>query len=129
MSEGKFGKDIRLCSRQLMDQLFESGNSLKEFPIRLVWMPSENASAPPLQLAISVPKKKVPKAAHRNRIKRQMRAAFRQEQQAFLEQLDLKEQKIVCMLIYLGKNEIDYHFLEDKISVTLQRLLKEVCVN
>lgn len=127
MSDETFRKDERLCSRELMNQLFEIGSNFKEFPFRLVWMNNEDVEAPTIQIAITVPKKKVPKAAHRNRIKRQLRAAFRYKKKELKEQLNQNQQKIVCILIYLGPSKSDYHFLEDKISVTLQRLLKEVC--
>lgn len=46
-----------------------------------------NLGTPPLRVAFSVPKKFIRKAAHRNRVRRRMREAYRQEKPTFLARL------------------------------------------
>lgn len=51
------------------------------FPLRTVWMLSErsqdDADVPPVRILVSVPKKRLHHAVDRNRMKRQVREAFR----------------------------------------------------
>ena len=61
MGRFSFGKDEKLCSKLIIDELFRSGKSFNEFPIRVVRLEMETGTAP-AQLLISVPKKKFKKA-------------------------------------------------------------------
>ena len=69
MFKHTFGKSDRLKSKQQIEQLFVDGNCFTEFPLKVVWRLSY-AKESSIQIAFSVPKKKLPKAAHRNHMKR-----------------------------------------------------------
>lgn len=73
-------KSERLCSRLLIDRLFEAGRSksFAAFPLRLVITTVEE---PGNQLLISVPKRNFKHAVDRNRVKRQVREAYRHNKQ------------------------------------------------
>ena len=66
------------------------------------------------QFGFSVPKKIVPKAVNRNRIKRQMREVIRLQKHEINTFLEQKGTKCVFMLLYLNKEEIPYTTLEQK---------------
>lgn len=70
-----FRKSERLCSRLLIDQLFEPGQSksIAAYPLRLVYQTATENTA----LLISVPKRHFKHAVDRNRVKRQIREAYR----------------------------------------------------
>ncbi len=72
-----FPKSERLCSKFLIDKLFESGNSksFSAYPLRLVIRLTDNETD--TQLLISVPKRFFKHAVDRNRVKRQVREAYR----------------------------------------------------
>jgi len=75
-------KEERICSRKLIEQLFGGGNSrsMSSFPLRVVYLPTDRKiTAPVAQMVISVPKRHFKHAVDRNRIKRQLREAYRQE--------------------------------------------------
>ena len=70
-----------MVSLRLIEALFGGGcsQSVAAFPLRAVYMLSERQpDDAPVQLLISVPKKRFKHAVDRNRVKRQVREAFRQ---------------------------------------------------
>ena len=70
-----------MVSLKLIETLFGGGcsQSVAAFPLRAVYMLSERQpDDAPVQLLISVPKKRFKHAVDRNRVKRQVREAFRQ---------------------------------------------------
>lgn len=73
-----FPKSQRLCSQLLEEQLFAEGKSLTAFPLRAVYMPVPEGAT---QLLISVPKRRMKHAVDRNRLKRQVREAWRHNRQ------------------------------------------------
>ena len=65
----------RLKSRKLIGAIFRSGQSVGAFPLRAVFLPLLLTDAPfPVQISISVPKKKFKSAVDRNRVRRQIHA-------------------------------------------------------
>lgn len=71
-------KRERLCSHHLIDRLFEPGKGSKSFsayPLRVVYRLTTRQSLN--SLLISVPKRQFKHAVDRNRIKRQIREAYR----------------------------------------------------
>lgn len=68
-------KSERLCSKKALDELFGGGHqSVASFPLRAVFMTTEEAGA---RILVSVSKRFFKRAVHRNRIKRQLREAYR----------------------------------------------------
>ena len=73
-----FPKKEHLSSLLLIGKLFAGGSkSLAVFPLRAVYMPVENAGLPAVSVLISVSKKRFKRAVKRNRVKRQIREAYR----------------------------------------------------
>lgn len=71
-----FRKSQRLCSRTLIDRLFNhaGSKSATAYPIRAVF---RQAETPQTQILLSVPKRLFKHAVDRNRVKRQLREAYR----------------------------------------------------
>ncbi len=68
-------KEERLCSRKVLEELFGGGHqSVSAFPIRAVYMPNEVGV---VRVMVSVSKRYFKRAVKRNRIKRQLREAYR----------------------------------------------------
>ena len=68
-------KEERLCSRKVLEELFSGGHqSVAAYPIRAVFMPNGQTS---VRIMVSVSKRYFKRAVKRNRIKRQLREAYR----------------------------------------------------
>ena len=70
-------KTERLCSKKAIDALFTGtdSKSLSAYPIRAVYRHTEEAG---FRILVSVSKKRFRHAVDRNRVKRQLREAYRQ---------------------------------------------------
>lgn len=82
----KLSKEERICSRRLLGELFSGtgSHSLVAFPLRAVYMETEEPGA---QMLISVPKRHFKRAVKRNRVKRQVREAYRQHKHILANRL------------------------------------------
>ncbi|SFR36732.1 ribonuclease P protein component [Robiginitalea myxolifaciens] len=100
MSGLNFPKSERLTHKQLWSAVFEQGKRLKSFPLQLYYLKSGHALDSRIQVGISVPKKRFPKAVDRNRIKRLLREHYRHKKQ---EVFNNTEGSYALVILYLGK--------------------------
>lgn len=105
------GKNQKLKSRKAITQLFIEGNSVKSFPIKMIYLPSaENSET---KVAFSVPKRNFKLAVDRNRIKRLLRESYRLNQYEFFENND---ESYNIMFIYMNKKMPDYREIDQKLK-------------
>ncbi len=119
------GKDEKLKSKILIEQLFAEGKHVKSFPLRLIFLKVNHEAEFPVKVGFSVPKRNVKLAINRNRIKRLMREVYRKNKHSFTE--NLKEQ-FIFMFIYMANDEIEYAELDQtmkKISTKFLNKIKE----
>ena len=125
MASQCFSKKDRLYKSSRIKNLFLEGERLYESPFKVIWTEVEPLDSL-LKVAISVPKKRLPKAIQRNQVKRLVREAFGKQKSSLIEQLQVKNKSIILMLIYTLPVILSFAEIEDKIRVTLQRLADEV---
>ena len=74
-------KEERLTSKRTIERLFSGGSgSMAVYPLRVVWTVTSDTATeqqPPVCMMVSVPKKRFRHAVDRNRLKRQVREAYR----------------------------------------------------
>jgi ribonuclease P protein component len=101
----------RLKSGKSIGRLFQPGagsHSFVAFPLRVVWIANLHAttSTTPVQVLISVPKRHFKTAVSRNRIKRQIREAWRLQKHLLYEKMGPEHPPIAMMLMYLEKQAL-----------------------
>ena len=116
------GKQERLKSKKLIEKLYKEGNSVKSFPLRMMYLQTSHTSNFPAQVGVSVPKRNFKRAVDRNRIKRLMRETYRLQKQIVYHNL---EQPYVFMISYLGKEEWKYEELYKKMEKLLKLFIEE----
>jgi ribonuclease P protein component len=116
------GKQERLKSRKLLEQLFKEGKSFFVHPIKVYYQPLPLESTSPLQAAFGVSARAFKKAVDRNRIKRLMREAYRLQKPEFAATID-SNTRLAIFFLYVGKELPDYQVVKDKMEVILKRLV------
>ena len=122
-----FKKEERLCNKKLIDTLFHNGSSFLCYPFKASWLFVDGPQQFPVQVLLSVSKKRFKRAVDRNLIKRRMREAYRlNKQQHLYDLLDSNEKKIVLSLGYIGKEIVAFDFMEKKMLRLLSQLGAEL---
>lgn len=124
-----FTKDERLCSEILIDEIFKNGKKQKSFPFIATYLPVDSSEcdwASQVRIVISIPKKRVKLAVKRNRLKRQIKEAYRLNKSIFYSQLRDKETNLALFLIYVGKEKENYNFIEKKLKVLLTDIQNKI---
>ncbi|WP_162428479.1 ribonuclease P protein component [Pontibacter pudoricolor] len=98
-----FSKEERLCSKRLITLLFSKGSSFNLYPLRFVFYTEPGTTPAPTQVVISVSKRHFKRAVDRNRLKRQMREAYRLNKQLLLA--DPAKAPALLGILYIGKEK------------------------
>ena len=123
-----FSKEERLCSKKLIDQLFHSSSSFIVYPFRFVYQKVDATGTPyPVQAILSVSKRRFKRAHDRNRIKRLMREVYRlQKSEHLYVHLQQSSLNLLLAIQYVGKEELPYELLYNKMNKGLTQLVNEI---
>lgn len=117
-------KEERLSWKRYIDLLFEKGQSFVAFPLRVIYLAVEPGMPAPASMLVSVSKKKFKRAVKRNKVKRQVREAYRLQKPDLINLLEEKEKNLLVAFLYLD-NEIHPHTKMEKAMRKTITLLKE----
>ena len=120
----RFRKEERLCSRKLTDSLFNSGESqsLSAYPVRAVYMSVPAVDKASVKILVSVPKRHFKRAVKRNRIKRQLREAYRKNKQLLDKTMPNTGQTLLVAFIWLSDQLFSTEDVELRMKTILQRI-------
>ena len=121
MSKYTFGKPEKLCSKLMIEDLFRSGKSFKQYPIRVIYKKVERGDAT-AKLLITVPKKRFGKAVSRNKVKRLVREAYRLTKPDLIEKWHNEGKYFALAFVYIG-NEIPEF---DETKRTMQQIIEQL---
>lgn len=123
-------KRERLCSMRLTDQLFNGAgsHSMAVFPIRVVWMEKErDEHESPVQILVSVSKRRFKHAVKRNRVKRQLREAYRLAKQPLYDKLEATPQRSVSMaFIWLADELYSSAEVANRVKKLIVRMVEKL---
>ena len=120
------GKNERLKSRKLIEQLFNEGKVLFIPPYRISYLQKSiniDQGIPVLQFGIGVSSKNFKKAVDRNRVKRLTREAFRLQKTELLKKLEQKGLQLNIFFVYTSNQLPDFNTVRDKLNVILNKLI------
>ncbi|NNM24064.1 MAG: ribonuclease P protein component [Flavobacteriaceae bacterium] len=99
----RFQKEEKLKSRKLIERLFSEGKSVSSFPVKVFFLPLADAQFH--QATFAVPKRSFKLAVARNRIKRQMREAYRLHKHLLSHN---NGPKFALLFLYISKDKPQY---------------------
>ncbi len=120
-------KEERLCSKLLIGQLFggNASSSISAWPLRLVFLLADkrDESDAPVELLVSVSKRYFKRAVKRNRVKRQIREAYRTNKLVLIDQMALLPgKKLLMAVIWMDGSLHPSSLVEEKMQKLLRRL-------
>ncbi len=124
------GKKERLKSRKQIEQLFKEGNSISISPFRVYFLINQMFNAQRsmfnVQFGVGVSGKSFRKAVDRNRIKRLIREAWRQQNTELKEKLKTTGLQMDVFFIYTGKEIPGYKLVCEKVKTAIEKLKKTI---
>lgn len=119
-------KSERLNRKKIIDKMFAGGShSFSVFPIRVVYLPVEELESS-VEILVSVSKRRFKRAVKRNRVKRQIREAYRLNKQVLVEALATHHQKLAVAFIYLSDELIDSSVMQERMRIALSRIVEKL---
>ncbi len=89
----------------------------------MVYIKAEFDEAIKIKAGVSVSKRHFKKAVDRNRIKRLMREAYRLQKAAYFDNIS---GQYALMILYIGKEEIDFKTIYSKMDVLLKKFQEKI---
>ena len=118
-----FKKSERLCSRILMERLFQGGShSVSAYPLRAVFLPVDPSEQKGVSVLMSVPKKRFHDAVDRNHVKRQLREAYRKHKHHLVELVAAREQGLLIAFIYVSAQIESAAYIEKRMTRLLEKI-------
>lgn len=108
--------------------MFVGGShSFSLFPLRVVYLPIEELEAS-ASILVSVSKRRFKRAVKRNRVKRQVREAYRRNKHQLFDVLQQKGIRLAIAFIYLSDQLVDSALIEERMKTALLRIAEKISV-
>ena len=117
-------KEERICSKKLINELFTgNGRSMTAFPLRVVFMKRTIVDEQPrAAMLVSVPERYFKHAVDRNRVKRQVRDAFRRNKSIITQNLTDDHDAVAMAFVWLTDEKFPSSEVENRMVRLLTRI-------
>jgi ribonuclease P protein component len=127
MKSNSLHKSERLDKKKLIEKLFGGGaRSFSVFPLRVVYLALDNVQDEHAAILVSVSKRRFKRAVKRNRVKRQIREAYRLNKQPLLQILKEHNLHIAIAFIYLSDELTDSSLITERMKTALSRISEQL---
>ncbi len=123
MATFSFNKQEKLKSRKLTKQLFAEGKSFLVFPVKVVYLPVEEAIDFPIKIGVSASSRTFKKAVDRNRIKRVLKEQYRLNKQPLHQHVADTSKQVAAFFIYIDKVLPEKGLVEKKMPIIIKKLI------
>ncbi len=113
-----FPKAEKLCGQTRIEQLYRHGKRFVVWPLRVTYLPTDDA---PTEVLVWAPKSLFKHAVDRNRLRRQMREAYRLNKQILAD----TGKTYQIAFNYMEKEMHDYRVIDKAMRRALKRLSQQ----
>lgn len=117
-----YGRAEKLKSKKLFEKLFDEGKSVSNYPLRLIYAKAEFKENVRFKTGVTVSKRNFKSAVKRNRIKRQLREAYRLNKSIVFNN---SKGNYALLILYLGKEMPDSKEVHLKMITLLEKFKKK----
>lgn len=121
-----YGKEEKLKSRKLMEQLFSQGKAFTMFPLKVFYMPVAEPLDFPVKAGVGTSSRNFKKATDRNRVKRLLREAYRTEKPALLDYTRNNNKQVAVFFLYIDKILPEYTAVQSRMKPAISKLIKQL---
>ncbi len=125
----KFRKEEKIVGENRIDSLFIEGKSFVAFPLRVVYLKTELSLSSPLSVLVSVPKKRIKSAVKRNRIKRQVREAYRLNKYYLDTVTESIDHHLDIAFVFVREELMEYSIIEKGMRKGLTEIANRLSCN
>ncbi len=126
----KLSKRERICGRTLLEKLFTGGKSksFSVFPLRVVYLLTDQPDGDlqheaSVKMMVSVSKRHFKRAVKRNRVKRQVREAYRLNKEIVVSSMaDSPNRQLLLGFIWMSDELHDTDAVERSMQILLKRV-------
>jgi ribonuclease P protein component len=118
-----FKKEERVKGEKRVEAIFATGKSFISYPLRVVYLLHEQTTVADCSILVSVPKKRIKKAVHRNRIKRLIRESYRLNKK-LISPIEIGDKSIDVAFIYVKDTASNYI----EIQKAMQKALNQITI-
>lgn len=125
-SSFSLGKNDRLKSRKALDALYNSGESVKSFPVKIIYHINVAEEESELKAAFSAPKRLHKKAVSRNLIKRRIKEVYRLQKPLITDSIGDKKLSVHLLYVFIGKEIVDYQTIYNAIEKANRLVIQSI---
>lgn len=114
-----FKKIEKLKNKKLIEQFFESGQSVTAFPLKAMYLTTSFEDEVIVKVGISVSKRRFGSAVDRNRIKRLLREAYRLNRNDIFNNMTTQ---CAVMILYIGVEKPSFEQIDSAMVNLLTKL-------
>ena len=118
-----YPKKEKLKSKKLIEQLFDVGQSVSAFPLRLVYLQTTFDDDIIAKTGVSVSKRNFKTAVDRNRIKRLLREVYRLNKAIYFNNITTQ---YAFMILYIGKDKPSITQVESSMNHLFKKFSSKV---
>lgn len=120
------GRQERLKSRKLLEQLFRQGQTIFVHPLKVYYRAADLPAGIRLQAGFGVSSRTFKKAVDRNRIKRLMRESYRLQKSGLQAVIENSNARLAVFFLYTARELPEFGLIKEKMETVLERLEKIV---
>ena len=125
----RFTKEEKIVGENRIDSLFIEGKSFVAFPLRVVYLKTELSLSSPISVLVSVPKKRIKSAVKRNRIKRQVREAYRLNKHYLEAVTESIDHHLDIAFVFVREELMEYSIIEKGMRKGLTEIANRLSCN